>query len=128
MLFRSYLYDYPVQLGSLRIGPDLANYGVRGGVVPAALVMKHLYAPQSTMPKSMMPPYRYLFNKRKLAEGEKPMAGALPPDTEPGYEITPRPDGEALVAFLMSLKADASLAEAPAPAPPVKAAVPAPAQ
>ena len=125
---QDYLYDYPVQLGSLRIGPDLANYGSRGSVVPTALVMKHLYAPQSTMPKSMMPPYRYLFNKRKLAEGEKPMAGALPPDTEPGYEITPRPDGEALVAFLMSLKADASLAEAPAPAPPVKAAVPAPAQ
>jgi cbb3-type cytochrome oxidase cytochrome c subunit len=122
---QDYLYDYPVQLGSLRIGPDLANYGTRA--VPAALALQHLYAPQSTMPKSMMPPYRFLFNKRKLAEGEKPRAGALPANVEPGHEITPTPEAEALVAYLMSLKADAPLAEAPVPAPPVKAAPPAPA-
>jgi len=122
---QDYLYDYPVQLGSLRVGPDLANYGARA--VPAALVLQHLYAPQSTMPKSMMPPYRYLFNKRKLIEGEKPGLGALPANAEPGYEITPRPEAEALLAYLMSLKADAPLAEAPVPAPPVKATPPAPA-
>lgn len=122
---QDFLYDYPVQLGSLRIGPDLANYGNRA--VPAALALQHLYAPQSTMPKSMMPPYRYLFNKRKLAEGEKPGLGALPVSIAPGYEVTPKPEAEALVAYLMSLKADAPLAEAPVPAPPVKAAPPAPA-
>jgi len=120
---QDYLYDYPVQLGTLRVGPDLANYGTRA--VPAALALQHLYAPQSTMPKSMMPPYRYLFNQRKLIEGEKPRAGALPTSVAPGLEVTPRPDAEALVAYLMSLKADASLAEAPVPAPPVKAAPPA---
>jgi len=125
---QDYLYDYPVQTGTLRVGPDLANYGVRGAAVPHALMLKHLYAPQSTMPKSMMPPYRYLFNKRKLADGEKPRAGALPPDTEPGHEITPKPEAEALVAYLMSLKADAPLANAPVPAPPLKPAAPAPAQ
>jgi mono/diheme cytochrome c family protein len=119
---QDYLYDYPVQLGSLRVGPDLANYGTRA--VPAALALQHLYAPQSTMPKSMMPPYRYLFNKRKLAEGEKPGAGALPANAEPGYEVTPKPEAEALLAYLMSLKADAPLAEAPVPAPPIKVAPP----
>ena len=122
---QDYLYDYPVQLGSLRVGPDLANYGTRA--VPAALALQHLYAPQSTMPKSMMPPYRYLFNQRKLVEGEQPRAGSLPANVAPGYEITPRPEAEALLAYLMSLKADAPLAEAPVPAPPVKAAPPAPA-
>ena len=122
---QDYLYDYPVQLGTLRVGPDLANYGTRA--VPAALALQHLYAPQSTMPKSMMPPYRYLFNQRKLIEGEKPRAGALPANVAPGLEVTPRPDAEALVAYLMSLKADAGLAEAPVPSPPVKAASPAPA-
>lgn len=126
---QDYLYDNPVQLGSLRVGPDLANYGTRA--VPSALALQHLYSPQSTMPKSMMPPYRYLFNKRKLADGEKRAANALPATVEPGYEITPTPEAEALVAYLMSLDAGASLAEAPVPAPPVKsatavAAVPAP--
>jgi cbb3-type cytochrome oxidase cytochrome c subunit len=122
---QDYLYDYPVQLGSLRVGPDLANYGTRA--VPAALALQHLYAPRSTMPKSMMPPYRYLFDKRKLAEGEKPRAGALPANIAPGFEVTPKPEAEALVAYLMSLKADAALAEAPVPAPPVKTAPTAPA-
>ncbi len=126
---QDYLYDNPVQLGSLRVGPDLANYGTRA--VPSALALQHLYSPQSTMPKSMMPPYRYLFNKRKVADGEKRAANALPAMVEPGYEITPTADAEALVAYLMSLDASASLAEAPVPAPPVKsatavAAVPAP--
>ena len=126
---QDYLYDNPVQLGSLRVGPDLANYGTRA--VPSALALQHLYSPQSTMPKSMMPPYRYLFNKRKVADGEKRASNALPATIEPGYEITPTPEAEALVAYLMSLDASASLAEAPVPAPPVKsatavAAVPAP--
>ena len=117
---QDYLYDDPVQLGSLRVGPDLANYGTRA--VPSALALQHLYSPQSTMPKSMMPPYRYLFNKRKMADGAKRAANALPAMVEPGYEITPTPEAEALVAYLMSLDASASLAEAPVPAPPVKAA------
>jgi cbb3-type cytochrome oxidase cytochrome c subunit len=119
---QDYLYDYPVQLGSLRVGPDLANYGARA--VPATLALQHLYAPQSTMPKSMMPPYRYLFDQRKLAEGQKPRPGALPANAEPGYEVTPKPEAEALLAYLMSLKADAPLAEAPVPAPPIKVAPP----
>ena len=117
---QDYLYDDPVQLGSLRVGPDLANYGTRA--VPSALALQHLYSPQSTMPKSMMPPYRYLFNKRKMADGEKRASNALPAMVEPGYEITPTAEAEALVAYLMSLDASASLAEAPVPAPPVKAA------
>ena len=117
---QDYLYDNPVQLGSFRVGPDLATYGTRA--VPSALALQHLYSPQSTMPKSMMPPYRYLFNKRKMADGEKRAANALPAMVEPGYEITPTPEAEALVAYLMSLDASASLAEAPVPAPPVKAA------
>lgn len=123
---QDFLYDHPVQLGALRVGPDLANYGLRAA--PTALALQHLYSPQSTMPKSMMPPYRYLFNKRKLAEGEKPAANALPAGVEPGYEITPKPEAEALVAYLNSLNASASLAEAPVPAPPAKPVAAAPAQ
>jgi cytochrome c oxidase cbb3-type subunit 2 len=74
----------------------------------------------------MMPPYRYLFNQRKLSEGEKPSPGALAVNLKPGYEITPKPEAEALLAYLMSLKADVPLAEAPVPTPPVKPAPPPP--
>jgi hypothetical protein len=79
------------------------------------------------MPKSMMPPYRFMFSRRKLSDGEKPRPGALPANAEPGYEITPGPEAEALLAYLMSLRADVPLAEAPVPAPPVKPAPPPPA-
>ncbi len=115
---QDFLYDYPVQLGSIRIGPDLANFGTR----PAAQILEHLYAPRFTVEKSMMPPYRHLFDERKLTEGEKPRAGALAAKLKEGFEVTPRPEAEALVAYLMSLKANAPLNEAPVPAPPVKAA------
>lgn len=110
---QDFLADYPVQLGALRLGPDLANYGLRHP--GAASILAHLYAPQKTMPGSMMPPYRFLFDKRKLDEGEK-TAWAV----EPGFEITPKPEAEALVAYVMSLKADAPLPEAPVPMPPTK--------
>ncbi len=115
---QDFLYDYPVQLGTMRIGPDLANFGTR----PTAQILEHLYAPRFTVAKSLMPPYRHLFNERKLAAGEKPRAGALAANLKEGYEITARPEAEALVAYLMSLKANAPLAEAPVPTPPMKAA------
>jgi cbb3-type cytochrome oxidase cytochrome c subunit len=111
------LRDDPVLIGNLRVGPDLANYGERQAV--PALILTHLYNPKLTagaQSKSMMPPYRFLFNRRKLAEGEK---ATLP--VEPGYEVTPKPEAEALVAYLMSLRADAPLPEAPVPSPPTKA-------
>jgi cytochrome c oxidase cbb3-type subunit 2 len=120
---QDFLYDYPVQVGTLRIGPDLANYGTR----PAGQMLEHLYNPQLTVPKSMMPPYRHLFDKRKLALNETPPKGALDAKLEPGYVVTPKPEAEALVAYLMSLKASAALVEAPVPAPPMKAAAAAPA-
>lgn len=120
---QDFLYDYPVQVGSSRVGPDLSNYGTR----PAGQMYEHLYDPSFTTPKSMMPPYRFLFKKRQLAEGEKPGPGALAAGLKAGYEITPLPEAEALVAYLMSLKANTPLNEAPVPSPPVKtvAAVPA---
>jgi hypothetical protein len=121
---QDFLRDYPVQLGKQRVGPDLANYGGRSP--GAALILSHLYNPQKMAPGSMMPPYRFLFERRKLADGEKALL-----DIDPGYLVTPKPEAEALVAYLTSLRAEASLAEAPVPAPPqpsTPAAVPAPAK
>jgi cbb3-type cytochrome oxidase cytochrome c subunit len=110
---RDFLYDNPVLLGSLRVGPDLANVGLR--LPSAEWHLAHLYSPRSVAPGSVMPPYPFLFEKRSTARGSSPDAlhitGADAPAA--GYEIIPRPQAIALVAYLQSLHADAPLYEAP---------------
>jgi cbb3-type cytochrome oxidase cytochrome c subunit len=54
-----FLYDYPVQLGSLRAGPDLSNIGVRAP--DANWHLLHLYAPRSVTKNSTMPPFKFVF-------------------------------------------------------------------
>ena len=107
-----FLYDNPVQPGSLRAGPDLADEGTRLPDINWQLV--HLYAPRSLMEGSMMPPYRYLFEVRKI--GRKPSADALilPPELAlAGREIVPKPEAKELAEYLLSLHVDAPLPNAP---------------
>jgi cytochrome c oxidase cbb3-type subunit 2 len=114
---QDYLYDYPVMLGTQRVGPDLANIGLRQTNLTTLLL--HIYQPSLTMPGSIMPPYPYLFDKHKLAFGEKASDDALPlsAETEAGYEVVPTPQARALAAYLLSLRSEAVLFEAP-PFPP----------
>jgi cytochrome c oxidase cbb3-type subunit 2 len=108
-----FLWDYPVQLGNLRAGPDLANVGARLG--NANWQLQHLYAPQSVMEKSAMPPFKFLFETRKMNGAPSPDALQLsgkfasPAD----YEIVPTEDAKNLAAYLLSLRADVPLYEAP---------------
>jgi cbb3-type cytochrome oxidase cytochrome c subunit len=115
---QDYLADYPVQLGSRRIGPDLSNVGLRWP--DADWHLRHLYAPQSEVQGSTMPPYRFLFETRKIGKEASPdalrLSGQLAP--APGYEIVPKPDARALVAYLQSLRAEMPLFEAPLTPPP----------
>ena len=112
---QDYLQDYPVMLGNVRIGPDLANIGLRQ--TNALWHLVHLYDPKLTSPGSMMPPYQFLFEKRKLAAGKKPSPEALAFEgLEPGYEIIPSERAHLLVAYLLSQQAEAMLFEAPLPA------------
>src|ERR1043165_3218847 len=115
---QDYLADYPVQLGSRRVGPDLANVGLRWPDPDWQL--RHLYAPPSEVPGSSMPPYRFLFETRKIGKEATPdalkLSGKLAPP--PGYEIVPKPEATALVAYLQSLRADVPLLEAPLTPPP----------
>lgn len=108
-----YLYDTPVQLGNLRAGPDLANIGLRAPDLNWQLV--HLYAPQSLVKNSAMPPFRYLFELRKVAGAPSPDALQFPKGFGPpaGYEVVPKTQAKELAAYLLSLKADAPLYEAP---------------
>ena len=113
-----YLYDRPVMLGNQRVGPDLANIGVRQTNEMPLLV--HLYNPQAVMPGSVMPPYRFLFEENKLKFGAKPSADALPAfaGAPAGYEILPTEEAHALAAYLLSLRSQAILYETPPPQKP----------
>ena len=110
---QDYLYDDPVQPGSRRVGPDLANVGAR--LPDAHWQLRHLYAPQSDVPGSTMPPYRFLFETRKVGREASADALQLPARLAPppGYEIVPKAEARALVAYLLSLRADEPLFEAP---------------
>jgi cytochrome c oxidase cbb3-type subunit 2 len=114
-----FLWDNPVQIGSIRVGPDLANVGLRYDLNWELL---HLYAPKSESKTSTMPPFRYLFTVEKIGETPSPDALQLPADFAPaaGYEVVPTEYAKNLAAYLVSLRADVSLHDAPfttAPAP-----------
>jgi len=108
-----FLYDYPVQLGSLRVGPDLADVGAR--LPDANWQLLHLYAPQIAVTNSAMPSFKFLFEVRKLGAAPSRDALNVPKEFAPaaGYEVVPKPEAKELVAYLLSLRADAPLYEAP---------------
>lgn len=108
-----YLYDAPVQLGSLRAGPDLSAIGVRAPDMNWQL--QHLYAPRSLVKNSTMPAFRFLFTVRKIGAQPAPDALVLPKEFAPadGYEAVPTADAKNLAAYLLSLKNTAPLYEAP---------------
>jgi cytochrome c oxidase cbb3-type subunit 2 len=108
-----FLFDPTVMPGSQRVGPDLADVGARQP--DANWHLRHLYAPGLEVKGSTMPPYRFLFEKRRIERRPSPEALALPGELGPGagYELVPKPAAKALVAYLTNLRADAPLFNAP---------------
>ncbi len=108
-----FLYDDPVQLGSIRIGPDLADIGTRQP--DANLLLRHLYAPRSVTKDSAMPPFRYLFRVQKIGRQPSQDALQLPKEFAPpaGYEVVPTARAQELVAYLLSLHVNVPLHDAP---------------
>jgi cbb3-type cytochrome oxidase cytochrome c subunit len=109
-----FLYDSPVMLGSQRVGPDLANVGLRQN--DANWHLLHLYSPRLQVKDSTMPPYRFLFEKRRIDRTPSPEAltltGGMAPES--GFEVVPKPEAKALVTYLRSLgAADVPLYDAP---------------
>lgn len=126
---QDYLYDDPVQLGTQRIGPDLANFGLRQ--TNETVILTHLLNPRAVEKNSTMPGYSFLFEQRKLHPGETTPAISLSAagitqdvDKTTGAPefFVPKPAARALAAYLMSLQSDAPLFEAPMTAPPPVAA------
>ena len=108
-----YLYDLPVLLGGLRAGPDLSNIGVRDP--DANWQLTHLYAPAAVVKGSAMPPFRYLFELRRIGDAPSPDALRFPPDfvLPAHYEVVPKPEAKQLAAYLLSLRANVPLYDAP---------------
>jgi cytochrome c oxidase cbb3-type subunit 2 len=59
------IYDHPFQWGSKRTGPDLARVG---GKYSDEWHIRHLIAPRSVVPESVMPNYPWL--QERMLDGE----------------------------------------------------------
>jgi len=124
-LAEDYLYQRPVMLGTIRIGPDLANYGRFADIYGTNYdryadingILLRLYEPRLITKGSVMPTYRYLFETRKIRSFPSRDALVLPDQIAPpaGYEVIPRPQALALAAYLISLRQEGYLFEAPPP-------------
>lgn len=125
---QDFVADATALPGSLRVGPDLANEGSRLRDLNWQYV--HLYNPAAVTPKSPMPAYKFLFEKKKIAAGKPASAEALQFTgefkPEEGYEIVPKAEAKALVAYLASLNANTPLYEAPLTPPPAPVSTNAP--
>jgi hypothetical protein len=115
---RDFLFDAHAMPGVMRIGPDLSNVG--GRLMDDNAAYAHIYNPQSTGKSSHMPPYRYLFHRKEIVEGEGLPSAAITvtkesnkQSVELGYAVTPTAKAKALLAFLKSLRTDSALPEAP---------------
>lgn len=109
---RDYIQQNRVQLGSLRIGPDLTNVGSRE--LSAEWHHRHFYNSQQEIAGSNMPSYSFLYEEKKILGEPSPKALALDDEFAPkeDFEVIPTRRAEALVAYMLSLKTPYSLPEA----------------
>ena len=110
---RDYMFDRQVFLGTSRLGADLTNVGVRQ--TDAQWYYRLLYNPHSIGHEAVMPAYRWLFETRQI-QGQPSvdavkLGGAEAPPA--GYEVVPTSEGKSLVEYLLSLKKNYPLPEAP---------------
>jgi cbb3-type cytochrome oxidase cytochrome c subunit len=112
---QDYVYDLPVQPGTRRAGPDLANVGSR--LPDPNWHLRHLYAPQADVVGSTMPPYRFLFEPHRVSSASDALKLSGVFSAPAGYEIVPTEDARALAAYLVSLRAEWPLFEAPFTSP-----------
>ncbi|HAH99262.1 MAG TPA: hypothetical protein DCO70_07985 [Verrucomicrobiales bacterium] len=102
---QDYLFAEPPMLGSVRMGPDLANVGER---YSREVLMRILLNPGIIRKNSKMPQHRFLFEEADTEEQGQHIIN----DGDKRYK--PTSDAEALVEYLLSLKgANYPLPEAP---------------
>lgn len=110
----------PNQSPSPAVSADAAVAANDDAPYSAAWHHKHLYDPRSLNPDSIMPAYRFLYEKRRIS-GER-SADALKLEARDSlpenYEAVPTYDAKCLVAYLMSLDQSHPLTEVKASAAP----------
>lgn len=112
---QDYIDQSPVLLGRSRVGPDLTNVGARRAERDWHL--QHFYNPRTVTQGSNMPAYPFLFETRKIVGQRSHQALDLPAEFAPpeSYEVVPTRKAEALAAYMLSLRIDYDLKEAPSP-------------
>jgi cytochrome c oxidase cbb3-type subunit 2 len=97
-----YVYDRPHLLGTSRTGPDLLSIGARQPSQQWHL--DHLYNPRAVAPKSIMPPFPWLFEE-KTSVGPLDVVISVPETSlpRPGVSIVATREALDLVEYLLSL-------------------------
>lgn len=92
----------PAVLGSSRIGPDLSDVGSRQP--SEAWHYLHLYNPRAVVADSVMPAYPWLFDVVASPDEEATVVSIPAPYAPDKGQVVPNERGEALVAYLLSLR------------------------
>lgn len=94
-----FAYDHPFLWGSKRTGPDLARIG---GKYPDEWHVQHMESPQAFFPKSNMPKYPWLKEKKLSAKEMKARMDVLgfPYTTEELEGISEHTELDAMIAYL----------------------------
>jgi len=105
---RDYVLQEHVLLGNSRIGPDLANLGLRE--YSDEWLHQHLFEPQSMIPSSLCPPSPFLYDEiDEPFHSDIEVSSGL--DEDNTRYIRPSIRADRLVAYLQSLKQDYELPE-----------------
>ncbi|MDA1048008.1 MAG: cbb3-type cytochrome c oxidase subunit II [Verrucomicrobia bacterium] len=112
---RDYILQDNVLLGNTRIGPDLANVGLRG--FTDEWLHRHLFDPQATVPGSICPPSPFLFEVKDEAtsgtievhDDHSDHSGHL--ESETSRHIFPTLRAQKIVSYLQSLGQNYELPE-----------------
>jgi cytochrome c oxidase cbb3-type subunit 2 len=104
---RDYVLQKHVLLGNSRIGPDLANLGLRE--YSDEWLHQHLFEPQSLVPSSLCPPSPFLYTE--VEEESDAFVTIKNEGDDSGRYINPTIRADRLVAYLQSLKQDYELPE-----------------
>src|SRR5687768_5266756 len=96
-----FMLDRPPQLGAIRLGPDLANFGLRKTTNDLNEIYLHLLDPKAVVPKSNMPKYSYLFHKLKADPNR---AGGLRIASDKDHVYVPKDEAKQLAVYLLSLQ------------------------
>lgn len=103
---RDYILQEHVLIGNTRVGPDLANLGLRGHTLE--WLHQHLFEPQALIPESVCQPSPFLY---EVSENETPGHIEISSMESPPRFIKPTLRAKRLAAYLQALKQNYELPE-----------------